>query len=813
MVGQAGAFALGILAAGQAGSGLVWFLILTWGLALLIMAGLNRWRGRRSVHWLSAALLLLWCLAGMVRLTSVNESRSDSVREFVGRKITVQGSIRGTPQILTGNSGERRIRYEVELKHRLVSAEGLPQSLQGGLRLTVTQPDSQPDSQPVGGDGDFITASGTIRRFPAYHNPGQPDVETALAVRGLDVRMTALPGTLRIARRDGPTPLADQLARWRLQVRTSLLRAMPDTDAALVMGMLFGGYEGIDRQTVRDFAATGIVHILSVSGSHVALVAGAIFWLTRRLGLHDVGSAGVAGLAMFGYGLVSGFSAPVVRSVIMGLIAMAAIGLGRRKAAARALTLAVIGMLAYEPRYLFDLSFQLSVACTAGLLYLTPALQGWLEPDKWPSIARMAATGIIATVAAQLAVLPLQAWYFGALPLYSLLANVMVIPLLETVILAGLAGIVLAGGMSGVSQAIFVGISLLTGLAVELNRFLARLPLAVVALPAFSLWGCAGYYLLITWLGGAWQIGAWSPSHVWRQLNQNRDKAAGAILLAALCVIWIRWQPGLLQVHFIDVGQGDATLVITPHGRTILIDAGGMPGPQTDFDVGERVIIPYLRHYGVREVDCLILTHNHQDHAGGAATVAKYLGVRQALLHLSAADESPAILRLRQAMRGRNMRDAADVAEFLVDGVRLQLYQAGGDGPAAIGRTAKTSSESENGRSTIVRIESGRHSFLVTGDLEGESETRIGKMKMGMSTVLKVGHHGGRKSTQRDFLTKVSPQYAVVSVGADNRYGHPAPETLTRLREWPVGLFRTDRDGAVVFRSNGQDLTVSRTIP
>ena len=208
---------------------------------------------------------------------------------------------------------------------------------------------------------------------------------------------------------------------------------MPEQDAALIMGMLFGGYDGIERQTVRDFAATGIVHILSVSGAHIALLAGAIFCLARRLSIPDVWSAGIAAAAMVGYGMISGFSAPVVRSVIMGLIAMAAIGLGLLASASRALLLATLGMLIYEPRNLFDISFQLSVGCTAGLLYLQPQLADWLKgvlPDWMTS-------GVAATLAAQLAVIPFLSWYFSMFPLISLVANLLVVPILEAVILLG----------------------------------------------------------------------------------------------------------------------------------------------------------------------------------------------------------------------------------------------------------------------------------------------------------------------------------------------------------------------------------------
>ncbi len=810
MVAFATAFGAGIWAVGAAPPGMAVMLALTGILALTIQAGRRRWRGNAAGSLLPGVVLLLFCLAGMARMANVNRTVTGSVREYAGRNVTVHGTIREMPQLVGGNPGEWKIRVDVDTDGVMTGRNGNRlRPLQGGLRLTVTQK----ERMFPGKAGDSITAAGVIRLFHSYHNPGQIDFETTLAIRGLDARMSVAPGNLRVVGKEASETLATRLARWRLQVRTELRKAMPDADAALIQGMLFGGYDGIERQTVRDFAATGIVHILSVSGAHVALVAGAVFWLTRRLFIGEIGSAAIAGTAIIGYGLISGFSAPVVRSVIMGLIAMTAIGLRRRESAARALTLAVLGMLVYEPRYLFDISFQLSIACTGGLLYLYPPLETWLgkikTEKKWLIFIL---PGLALTLAVQLAVLPLQAWYFGLLPWISFFANLFVVPLLEAVILLGLFGVMLAGGMETLTQPLFAGISLLTGLAVELNRFFARLPGNTIPLPAFSMSCSILYYALLSWLFGYWTICGHSPATCWRTLNRRPKPSAFLGLTVILSLLFLWQRPGPLQVHFIDVGQGDATLVITPHGRAVLIDAGGATGPQNTFDIGERVVVPYLRHYGVRQVDWLILTHNHQDHAGGAAAVAEFLGVRQALLHLSATDEPPAILRLRRAMHNRGIREATDVGVIRLDGVRIQLYQAGDPLVGGSGKSANRKQESENGRSTVARVEFGRHSFLVTGDLEGEGETRISRNNIRPSTVLKVGHHGGRKSTQAIFLAKVSPQYAVISVGADNRYGHPAPETLDRLREWPVSLWRTDRDGAVVFRSDGEKLTVARTL-
>ena len=150
--------------------------------------------------------------------------------------------------------------------------------------------------------------------------------------------------------------------------------------------------------------------------------------------------------------------------------------------------------------------------------------------------------------------------------------------------------------------------------------------------------------------------------------------------------------------------------------------------------------------------------------------------------------------------------------EIQLDGVRVQLFQAGEKNPDGGKQTGRNRGSSENDRSTVARIEYGQYSFLLTGDLEGESEKKLCETNMPHSTVLKVGHHGGRKSSQAKFLAKVAPQYAVISVGADNSFGHPNPETVERLREYPTAVFRTDRDGAIIFRSDGERLSVERTV-
>jgi competence protein ComEC len=788
------AFALGIWAADQPDPNFSCLLLWIGGVALMLIAMFDRLRGRERGRWLMVAIYLAWFVAGMLRLGCVSQLPVDSLQYRLGETVSIQGVVDEPPRVTAGTAGEWSVRYRVRVDSLTSAvASPLPQTVQGGVALTVRQE----GPKPAAVDGDRVIVSGKLRAIHFYQNPGQPDRRAALAAQGVDARLSVVPGSFRVIRHSASDSLQGRLERWREQLRQKLLTAMPEPDAALIMGMLFGGYDGIDRQTVRDFAATGIVHILSVSGAHIALLAGAVFWLASRLRLRQGWAAAIAAATLLGYGFLCGFSAPVIRSVIMGLITMAALALERRASAKRALALAVLAMLVYQPYNLFDISFQLSVGCTAGMLYLQPILLQWLSSGLPKSVAQAMA----ATLAAQLAVIPFLAWYFGTFPVISLFANLLVAPLLEAVILLGLFTTVLAGALEPLARLVFVGLSLLLGLGVELNRFLSRLPGGTLQLPAMGIAASAAYYAGLLWACGFTEKWGLSPLVFWRQARRHACAYGAAGLLLAFGLSWFILRPGPLQLHFIDVGQGDATLIITPNRRAILVDAGGALGVQNDFDVGERVVVPYLRHVGVNQIDWLILTHNHQDHAGGAAAVAAFVGVRQALLR----QEQPvpaAILRLQQTMQFRNLQSPDELAEIELDGVRMQLLQAG----------EAAANASENGRSTVVRLIYGRHQFLLTGDLEGESEKKLMQQSQLTATVLKVGHHGGRKSSQAAFLQQVAPQYAVVSVGADNRYGHPAQETLQRIRQLPALLLRTDQDGAIVFRSDGQVLSFQRTV-
>ncbi len=535
---------------------------------------------------------------------------------------------------------------------------------------------------------------------------------------------------------------------------------------------------------VQDFAATGLVHILSVSGAHIALVAGAVLWLGARLKMRRAKTAFLAAAAVTVYALLAGLTPPVVRSLVMGLAALAAVVLGRDRDTLQALALAALGMLVWQPALLFDISFQLSFGATLGLILLYP-----------PTVAALAflppwlAGPLAVTAAAQLGVLPFLLWYFSSFPLSAFAANIVVLPLIEAVVVGGLLAVLAATAVPVAGKLLLVACAQLVGVAVKLAALLAALPGATLYFPAMGLAAGAAYYLGLAWVYG-FLPRLPGPAAVVRRWP--RRAAAGAVVLA---VAWFAYAlyPRPLAVHFIDVGQGDATLVVTPRGRAVLVDTGG--GREwADFDVGERVVVPYLRHYGVTGLDYLILTHGHQDHAGGAAAVAAALPVRTLLLPPGA--PSPATRALLRATDGKGAVPAAAGQSVVLDGVEFRVVQAADEVASKRGEV-----------STVVLVSYGGHSFLITGDLGPAEEKMAAGRLPGPGSVLKVSHHGARSATTPEMLAAFRPQYAVISAGYGNKFGHPHPDVLARLAAAGAVVLRTDRAGAVVFRSDGERLT------
>ena len=790
LMGMLAAFCLGIICGACGGISLsVHLVYLISAVLILFSASVILVLKQHERTWIT--FVGLFFVAGIFRFAGAYELPVQDISHAAGEETHVSGIITEMPRVTERTDGTRQIRYTVVV-HAL-GRGGTERAASGQLFLYERVDADMP--QDVGRIGDRITAEGKIRRPHGYQNPGQIDTALLLRTQGITASLSARRGSVSIESRDDISPW-EQWMRRAAEIRTHYLErmraVMPRTDAAAIFAMLFGGYEGIDPALLEAYTTTGIVHILSVSGSHISLIAAVIAWIAVILRLPRWFGAAAVISAIFFYVLLAGMVPPAVRSGMMGGAAFLGLVLGRERDAKYLLLLTGLFMLMVSPLLLFHISFQLSFLATAGLLFLAPVLAA-----KMHRLPRLVSMAFSITIAAQLMVLPVLAWYFNQVSISALLANLVVVPIVELIIIMGLfAGIVayllpLFGGI------LFAADSVLLGISFELTRALAALPLSKVWLPSMGIVPSICYYAVILMLC--------APTEMRRKILSRflAYRRIAAVLCLALLVgvcTWRMLMPREMAVHFIDVGQGDCALVVTPHGHAMLFDTGGTR--DSAFDIGARVDVPYLLHYGVREVDYIFLSHAHEDHAAGAGAILSRLPVK----HVYTADEGRHAYAMSMRLGDANpllskLSRAAAGDTFVLDGVTVEVLYA----PALDPLDNATGNEVSN----VYRIRYGDASFLFTGDLIREHEQRMLAAGTDASaTVLKIPHHGSHTSSSEEFIRAVHPMYAVYCVGAGNSFGHPHADVVERYKQMQVKTLRTDEDGAIVFRTDGHHLFV-----
>src|SRR5438876_401541 len=613
--------------------------------------------------------------------------------------------------------------------------------------------------------GQRITAE--LRLHPAlgFRNPGTFDYAEHL--KREDIRVTAT------ARADRLTPVDHPAPPWPERIKrasvAAISQALPRTSAALLTGLLLGERTALPSELDEGFRRAGVYHVLAVSGFNVALLAGATLALCRLARVGRRPSAVAAIVVVLGFAAVVGPEPSVLRAVVMAVLVLAALLLEREASVTNSLALAALATLAVHPGDLFDPGFQLSFAATLGIV-VAPL----------PRRAVLGALG--SSTAAQLAVLPVTLAHFNQLSTIGVVANLGVVPLAGAATIVGLVAVSLSFLSETVGVVAFDAVWPVLLALRGVVALAARMPGAVVHLPA------PGWIAVTCYVGGLAFLLAWygdrardgRPANSAGQSRGGRSPlllGIGLLVLAVGVAAWplVRPSDGRLRLTVLDVGQGDAIVIEMPDGRAILVDAGS--GGPMRLDAGERVVAPFLWNRGILRLAGVAVTHDDADHAGGMAAVRR-------------------LFRIDEQWTGAN--PPAEPRRF---GRALVTPLPPLDAPG--GR--------RNDASLVLRIEMGLASFLLASDIGAAREhelvasgTRFG------STVLKVAHHGSRSSTTTAFLCEARPTVAASSVGPRNPYGHPDPGVLARLAEAGAQIYRTDRDGAVIFETDGRTLMVTR---
>ncbi|MCX6354258.1 MAG: DNA internalization-related competence protein ComEC/Rec2 [Candidatus Aureabacteria bacterium] len=657
--------------------------------------------------------------------------------------------------------------------------------------------------------GDTVRLFGALRRIKRATNPGQFDGASFWHRRGVDYSISVV-GDTCVSPLQPSAGFMRRVDRMRERLRRGLEQGNPESaERKIIMAMILGYRENMEQEIVRPFKLTNTMHILAISGLHVGFFYLMLRGICRMLSFPPRLTAAVSIPLIALYALLTGSAVPVVRASVMFSAFLSAPFLGRQRDAFNTLGTAAVVILTVNPLQLFDAGFQLSfVAVLAILLFagriadiftrIWPCspLPGQLLVSRWETIRWHLGRKLIAllstSIAAWIGLAAFIAYTFHVVTLLGLLGNMVVIPAGFAIVCLGCAG------------ALCSLCSLwLAGMLNVLNRGVVFLMLFAVRLIARIPWSwcyvdVSDHLRFISFCG---IVAAVSIAILWRGSRWGRWIGLCAAAIFATVPFAFSGAIPLLTVTFLDVGQGDAAYVEFPDGENLLIDGG----PETGVRAGETVLRPFLESQGCGAVDTVLLTHPHDDHLLGLLAVMENFTVRRLVLARWGSASEPYAKLIELAAR-------KDIPLYYVargdtlaygEGVQISVLN-----PARILPGGEESEE--NNSSIVLMLRYGGVRILLCADIERETENELCRIWPDLrAQLVKVAHHGGMRSSSQEFLRMVLPQWAIVSVGGNNRFGHPAPQTLAALKVEGSEVLRTDLHGAVTARTDGRSITVS----
>ncbi len=687
--------------------------------------------------------------------------------------------------------------------------------------------------------GDRIEFRSRIRKPLNRGNPGEYDWETDCKHNEILWTVSAIGSeaitVLRQGNRLAPGSILFRLRRAMSQFlddRTGqysgyfLDKESVSNVRAIIKGLVLGDLGEITPDVYKSFIDSGLVHALSASGLHVAIVMMLVFVGVRAvtwavpsillwLPFKKIGA--IASIpAVIIYCLLVGARVPAIRSTIMGLVVAAAILMDRKWHSLNSLAVAAIIILCLYPLSMFTISFQLSFLAVAGILFLVPPItkhfyeksrDDIIDPDSMT--ARTGKTSFtkkvllslvlvgITSFAATLAITPLLLNTFHSFPVYSIPAN-----LLTDAMMTGVLGLSLVASFVGpiwpdCAAIMLFPAELLTYLIVEIARFFSNLPLSTVRIGYL---GTAGFIFMC----GCVALIFRSIQQITRHNIFVASVAAACIVATVIVYSWIDKNRTYLRVTFLNVGKADAIFLHPSNSNGVLID-GGLANEY--FDTGRGILLPFLQWSGIRSMDGIVMTHPDMDHMGGLlVTVSQVPPIR--LWWNPVEVESPQLTKiLSQTANTQAAIVAADrrVEPLKLGSCTLQFLNP----PQQVGTDNKVH-RNINNASVVCRLDFGEKSFLFTGDLERDGEDELLSTGVPLkASVLKVGHHGGKTSASRRFLEAVRPEVAVILNEYPAARGSPNKEVLARLESAGVHILWTGRDGAVIIETDGKSLSIN----
>ncbi len=558
-------------------------------------------------------------------------------------------------------------------------------------------------------------------------------------------------------------------------IKDTINGTLTDEEGNLLLAILLGDKDKLSEDIQESFKTSNLSHMLAVSGAHVSYIILGLTYVLQNSIIGKKNGKIVCIIFLLVFMAITNFTPSVTRACIMAVLTLFSGIIYRKSDVYTNISVAALITLIFNPYNLLDLGFQLSYGGTIGIIIFIKRIQEKKSNSKVINYIKQMA---LVSIYANIIIIPIMMYHFNTVSFTFIISNIMASPILGIIVITGFLFIITSITVKPLTRLIAIFIKPILSILIKISQICSKLPFSNILVVTPYMFNVISYYAIIL--------------YCIKSKKNNKCKIIICLLIVLILINFIIYIfPQKLRIFFIDVGQGDSTLIITPDKKTVLIDGGG----SDSFDVGEKVLLPYLLDRRILKVDYVLISHFDTDHCGGILTIMEKVKVKNIIIS-EQAEHSENYERFKKLMINKKIR-LIEVKKG--DKIKIGRYSEF----KILFPTSRLLSENPlNNNSIVAQFNYNNFKMLFTGDIEKLAEQQILKTEKAeiRADILKVAHHGSKTSSIPEFIKAVRPKIALIGVGKNNTFGHPNQQTIKNLENIKCRIYRTDLQGEIIIK-------------
>lgn len=558
-------------------------------------------------------------------------------------------------------------------------------------------------------------------------------------------------------------------------IRDTINGTLTDEEGNLLLAILLGDKDKLSEDIQESFKTSNLSHMLAVSGAHVSYIILELTYVLQNSIIGKKNGKIVCIIFLLAFMAITNFTPSVTRACIMAILTLFSSIIYRKSDVYTNISVAALITLIFNPYSLLDLGFQLSYGGTIGIIIFIKRIQEKKSNSKVINYIKQMA---LVSIYANIIIIPIMMYHFNTVSFTFIISNIMASPILGIIVITGFLFIIASITVKPLTRLIAIFIKPILSILIKISQICSKLPFSNILVVTPYMFNVISYYAIIL--------------YCIKSKKNNKCKIIICLLIVLILTNFIIYIfPQKLRIFFIDVGQGDSTLIITPDKKTVLIDGGG----SDSFDVGEKVLLPYLLDRRILKIDYVLISHFDTDHCGGILTIMEKVKVKNIIIS-EQAEHSENYERFKKLMIHKKIR-LIEVKKG--DKIKIGRYSEF----KILFPTSRLLSENPlNNNSIVAQFNYNNFKMLFTGDIEKLAEQQILKTEKAeiRADILKVAHHGSKTSSIPEFIKAVRPKIALIGVGKNNTFGHPNQQTIKNLENIKCRIYRTDLQGEIIIK-------------